>query len=291
MMGLLTPAVGMPDTLADRVDKEIGWGIRHYLDAIARRGPLILVMDDLQWVDPASLELLRRVLTDSKTRNLSFVGAYRSTEVGPSHPLQQTIHSLKNSAVDLQSIDLRDLSINDILLVRETLSPCAGELLPLAELLHSRSQGNPLYLTQLLHFLFDKKLVIFDYSAGTWQWEVRRIQAEAVTKDILDLLDMRMRTLPASTRWVLSTAACIGSTFDVETVAAAVGQPDALRCVGSVSADLWSRPEAETNPQSAVCVPSPDGSAFCTTGYSRLRSITLRKTKAVSGQIGRQIAG
>jgi predicted ATPase/class 3 adenylate cyclase len=200
--------------------------------------PLCLFMDDLQWSDSASLELLSHVLIEPHTKNFLFVGAYRSSEVEPSHPLAQTIHALKNASIKVQSIELCDLGIADVMqLVSETLSPSASETLPVAELLHSRSQGNPLYLTQLLHFLHDKGLVTFDYVSATWQWKLREIQAAAITTNVLDLLDMRMRALPLRTRQILSTAACIGSTFDSEKVAFAAAQPDAagrlLECVGA----------------------------------------------------------
>jgi predicted ATPase/class 3 adenylate cyclase len=202
--------------------------------------PLCLFMDDLQWCDPASMELLRHVLIDPNTRHFSFVGAYRSNEIDPSHPLAEMINSFKRSLIHYQHIDLHDLNLADVYpLVRETLSPSDGDVLPLAELLHSRSQGNPLYLTQLLHLLHDKGLLTFDFATTTWRWDLRHIQAEAVTKDILDLLDIRMRALPAETRRVLSTAACIGSTFEAEKVAFAAVQSDALqRIIECVNADL-----------------------------------------------------
>jgi predicted ATPase/class 3 adenylate cyclase len=130
--------------------------------------PLCLFMDDLQWSDKASLELLNHVLTEPDTKNFLFVGAYRSSEVEPSHP----IHTLKRTSIEAQSIELCDLGIADVVqLVSETLSPSASEIVPVAELLHSRSQGNPLYLTQLLHFLHDKGLVTFDYVSARWQWK------------------------------------------------------------------------------------------------------------------------
>jgi len=264
------------------------------IQAFARPdNPLCLFMDDLQWSDTASLELLRHVLTDRDTSNFLFVGSYRSGEVGPSHLLQRTIHSLENAAIDLQAVDLRALRIEDVVpLVRETLSPCATEPLQLAGLLHSRTQGNPLYLTQLLHLLYDKGLVAFDYSTGAWRWDIRRIQAEAVTKDILDLLDIRMRTLPAATTRVLSTAACIGGIFDAAKIAVAAAQLDALqRILECVAADLLVPAEDFANDAAGIGHPSHGRFRFL---HDRIQQaafdlIPPEEKKAFRAGIGRRL--
>ena len=137
------------------------------MQAFARpESPLCLFMDDLQWVDSASLELLAHILADPRTSNLLFVGAYRDRDVGQSHRLKVAMRALAKSGVDVQSIHLGALQLVDVRqLLEATLSQSAEEALPLADLLHSRSQGNPLYLTQLLHFLHDAQLVWFDYAS------------------------------------------------------------------------------------------------------------------------------
>src|SRR5262245_39447788 len=214
---------------------------KNFVQTFARLDhPLCVLMDDLQWVDAASLELLQHVLTDPGTGHLLFVGAYRASEVGPAHPLVVATQVLTTASVDFQTIHLDELALADILpLIQETLSQSAKEAMPLAELLHSRSQGNPLYLTQLLNFLYDTDVIAFDYGSGAWRADLRRIQAEAVTEDILDLLAMRIRGLPAATQDVLSTAACIGSTFEAEKVAVAAARPDVdERLMACVRADL-----------------------------------------------------
>ena len=94
------------------------------IQAFAPRDELLcVVMDDLQWVDAASLALLSHVLTDPETRNILFVGAYRDNEVGPTHPLEMTIGTLKQSDVDVQILNLDALKEPDLLqLVRDTFS-------------------------------------------------------------------------------------------------------------------------------------------------------------------------
>jgi predicted ATPase/class 3 adenylate cyclase len=193
---------------------------------VPRNQLLCLVMDDLQWVDAASLGVLTHILTDPDTRNILFVGAYRDTEVGPTHPLELTMHALTRSGIDIQVLHLDELKESDILqLVRDTLSASKPEACELAHVLYAKTGGNPLYVTQLLHFLCDEGLIAFEYGSGQWVWDLPRIQQKGVTQDILDLLNIRLRALHAETRAILATAACVGNTFEVGKVAVAAGRP------------------------------------------------------------------
>lgn len=215
----------------------------HLIQTFARaEQPLCIFMDDLQWADAPSLELLIHVLNDPNTKHLLFVGAYRRSEVGQAHPLSATMNTLASTGFDLQSIELHPLRKDDVLpLIQETFSLTSKDGLPLAQLLHSRSQGNPLYLTQLINFLYDTRLIGFDYSCACWRWDIRRIQAEAVTDDILDLLGLRIKALQPETREFLSTAACVGSTFEAAKVAVAAAQADIMQSLSiCVRADLLS---------------------------------------------------
>lgn len=184
--------------------------------------PLCLVLEDLHWADAASLGLLAYVFTAVETQNLLIVGAYRDTEVGPTHPLQQTIVLLEQAGVNIHILALEELGLNDISqLVRDTFDASDAEAYELAEVLHAKTSGNPLYVTQLLHFLCDRGLIQFDYGSARWVWEVSCVQKEGVTEDVLNLLDMRFENLDQCARSVLATAACLGSGFEVGKLAVA----------------------------------------------------------------------
>src|SRR6476660_3570306 len=195
---------------------------------------LCLVMDDLQWVDAASLELLAHVLTAPEASNILFVGAYRDNEVDQTHPLQTTIGELKASNVDVQILHLDDLKEPDVLqLVRDTFNAPVAEARDLAHVLHANTGGNALYVTQLLHFLCDEALIAFDHGRGKWAWDLPRVQQQCVTQDLLELLNRRLEGLSPDTRSILATAACLGSSFEVEKVAVAAGRPlsEVLHCM------------------------------------------------------------
>jgi predicted ATPase/class 3 adenylate cyclase len=185
---------------------------------------LCIVLDDLQWAE-ASLELLSHILTDPHTKNILFAGAYRDNEVGPEHPLQATICALEQSGVDMQSVHLTELTQPDILqLVKDTFTLSSAEAHDLAHVLHRKSRGDPLYLIQFLHLLCDEGLISYGHSQGRWTWDLPAIQQQAVTDDVLELLNLRLEALPEDTRTTLATAACIGTSFEVDKVAVAAGR-------------------------------------------------------------------
>jgi len=187
---------------------------------------LCLVMDDLQWADGASLELLAHVLTNPDASNILFVGAYRDNEVDQTHPLATTIGELRQANVDVQILHLDDLKEPDVLqLVRDTFNASMAEARDLGHVLHANTGGNALYVTQLLHFLCDEGLIAFDQGSGKWTWDLPRIQQQTLTQDLLDLLNRRLEGLHQDTRSILATAACLGSSFEVEKLAIAAGRP------------------------------------------------------------------
>ena len=128
-----------------------------------------------------------------------------------------------------EQVVLKPLELADVQqFIRDTIGGSAEDALRLAEIMHSRTLGNSLYLTQLFHFLHDTELISFDYSIGRWVWDEQHIRAKAVTDGVLDLLNRRLSGLPSKTRHTLSVAACLGGTFDAETLASATGHSDII---------------------------------------------------------------
>src|SRR5207302_950302 len=86
-----------------------------FLGAFARpEHPLALFLDDLQWLDAATLELLEHLITDPNVRYLMLVGAYRDNEVGSSHLLTRTLETLRKAGVRVQEIVLAPLGLDDV---------------------------------------------------------------------------------------------------------------------------------------------------------------------------------
>jgi len=88
---------------------------RRFLAAFARpEHPLALYLDDLQWLDAATLDLLEHLITDPDVRHLMLVGACRDNEVGSSHPLTRTLAAIRKAGVRMQEIVLSPLGLDDV---------------------------------------------------------------------------------------------------------------------------------------------------------------------------------
>lgn len=181
--------------------------------------PLVLFLDDLQWVDPATLALLQHVIPDPEAGCLFVIGAYRDNEVPPSHPLMVALDSLRQLVVPIASIVLSPLGLEHTQrLLVDALHTDEARVLPLAHLLLEKTGGNPFFLTQFLSTLHREKLLQFDTAAREWRWDLAQIQAQGFTDNVVDLMVAKLRELPSPTQDALEVAACIGNTFDAEDV-------------------------------------------------------------------------
>ncbi|MEM8640076.1 MAG: AAA family ATPase [Cyanobacteria bacterium P01_G01_bin.54] len=181
--------------------------------------PLVIFLDDLQWVDSASLTLLKLLLDDT-SGYLLVLGTYRDNEVFPAHPLLLTLDEIRQRAIPCQTLTLKPLQIEDINdLVAESLH-CPVELaLPLSQLVSQKTQGNPFFITQFLQELAAEGWITFNAAAGYWQCQLTQIKQLALTHDVVAFMVNRLQKLPAATQTVVKLAACISNQFDSATLA------------------------------------------------------------------------
>ncbi|MBW4674521.1 MAG: AAA family ATPase [Desmonostoc geniculatum HA4340-LM1] len=185
--------------------------------------PLVIFLDDLQWADSATLNLIQLLITDSDSKHLLFIGAYRDNEVSPAHPLIQKIEEIKNAGTVVNNLVLQPLNLENVTqLIAETLQETEIEILnqqiiPLAELICSKTGGNPFFITQIIQVLYQEKLLKFDFLNTKWQWSLEDIQAIGITeKNVVELVASRVEKLPKFTQDVLKLAACVGDRFSLD---------------------------------------------------------------------------
>ena len=186
--------------------------------------PLVIFIDDLQWSDSATLKLMELLATDPDSKYLLLIGAYRDHEVSSTHPLMQTVEYLQDTGIILNNLVLEPLSLTQVTeLISETLND-SERIQPLAELIWNKTGGNPFFLTQLLHTLYQEKLLRFDFTRlqspgrrGEWQWNIEEIHAIGITdKSVVELVASRIQQLPETTQQVLKLAACVGDKFTLD---------------------------------------------------------------------------
>ncbi len=182
--------------------------------------PLVLFLDDLQWVDAASLNLLEFLLTGPDSKHMLVVGTYRDNEVTAAHPLVMALQSLAEGSATISAIKVAPLTYPDVeQLVADSLGCAREQAASLSQPVFDKTHGNPFFVGQFLRSLYDEKLLTFDAQRGTWTWEARRIIERRVTDNVVDFMASKLRRLPSRTQGVLQFAACIGHEFDLRTLA------------------------------------------------------------------------
>ncbi|MGB8700813.1 MAG: AAA family ATPase [Thermosynechococcaceae cyanobacterium] len=127
--------------------------------------PLVIFLDDLQWADFASLQLIQFLITQKSTSYIFIIGAYRSEEVSSAHPLQLTIDGIKKAGIASASINLMPLQVKDLThLIADTLNCSIASAFPLAQVIYSTSQGNPFFSVQLFKNFYQEGLISFEYT-------------------------------------------------------------------------------------------------------------------------------
>ncbi len=181
--------------------------------------PLVLFLDDLQWIDNASLQLLNLLLTDSELHYFLMIGAYRDNEVTPDHPLILMQKQLEKMGVSFSNLVLSPLKQEDIQhLIEDSLLSVHEKIPTFAELILGKTQGNPFFIIEFLKKLYHDKLLIYSYQDRCWKWDIKKIQELSITDNVIDLLISRIDRLPQKTQKLLELAACIGHTFDLLTL-------------------------------------------------------------------------
>ena len=235
---------------------------RRFLGVFARKEhPLALFLDDLQWLDAATLDLLEHLVTHSQVRHLLLVGAYRDNEVSPSHPLLRTLDAIRKAGARVQEIVLAPLGIDDIgQLVADAMHCDLERARPLAQLVQEKTGGNPFFAIQFLTTLADEGLITFDPVAPAWQWDIDRIRIKSYTDNVVDLMAGKLKRLSAPTQEALKQLACLGNVAPTATLALVLGTTEEAT-------------HAHSGKPSAAGSSSTRGapSDFCTTGFSRRR--------------------
>ena len=188
---------------------------------------LVVLLDDLQWIDPAGLKLLEYIITYPDTKYLLVIGAFRDNEVGPLHPLMPALDNIRKSGTVLRTTTLSPLSMEDLgHLTADTFCSDWRRVEPLTGLLHEKTAGNPFFASQFLMALDREGLVQFDRTERLWQWDIALIETKDYTDNVADLMVRKLRKLSGRTLHELRLAACIGGRFDLSTLAMISGIPE-----------------------------------------------------------------
>jgi len=197
--------------------------------------PLALFLDDLQWLDAATLDIVEDLLTEADVRHLLLIGAYRDNDVDPFHPLMRTLKAVLSTGGAVREIRLAPLDRECVTeLVADALHADLEHAAPLAQLIQENTAGNPFFVIQFLRVLVDEGLLLFSHHTSQWSWDIDRIQAKGYTDNVVDLMAGKLTRLPAQTKKALQQLACVGNAAEITMLSVAFGMSEA-----EVHADLW----------------------------------------------------
>jgi len=189
-------------------------------------GPLIIMLDDLQWADVSSLHVIDFLLSDTGNENKFMIfGCYRSNDVNDSHVLTSRIEGLKEkqnrfkfhiTTISLTNLDLD--GVNHLIMALLSITD-ESRTRSLAEVCFKRSLGNPFFVIEFMSLLEEERLLSFNLCTLTWTWDTNVIDQRTMsTANVVDLVRSRMKKLPRSTQLLLQYAACLGQRIKFDTL-------------------------------------------------------------------------
>src|SRR5438105_5662052 len=233
---IIGPQPAVPELPAQDAQNRFQMVFRRFLGVFAKKEhPLALFLDDLQWLDNATLKLIEHLVSHAETRYPLLIGAYRNNEVGPSHPLMLTLDSIRKTQAKVSEILLAPLGIDDVgRLVADALHCEPARARALARLVHEKTAGNPFFSVQFFTTLAEERLVEFDARTAAWRWDVRRIEGKGLTDNVVELMIAKLKRLPAPTQEAMTLLACLGNLAEAATLAIVRGGS-----VDELDAALW----------------------------------------------------
>jgi predicted ATPase len=192
--------------------------VRELIDvfATANKG-LLLFLDDLQWIDKATKDLLGYLLETKANPYLTVIGAYRDDEVPADHPLTHLLEELGQNNIDVHMVSLEPLALahvtdwmNDMFVMRE------DEIYYLSKTIYRITQGNPLFISQLLESFSEEAIIHLHADTNKWIMDKNKLKQSSLNDSVLDVVIRRFSAMPASTKQLLQTAACLGNLFEAD---------------------------------------------------------------------------
>ena len=182
--------------------------------------PLVLFIDDLQWCDVASFDFLANIFANYQEHPyLLLLGAYRHNEVDSSHPLTKLIRNIRKNAQPLKEIRLESLKPQHCHeMISYILDSPLSETQALADFITEFSEGNPLFVSEMLSYLYNENLLFLNGNRQ-WQWDIDKIRQSDMPPTIVALFYSKIKKLPPETIELLELCACMGNRFTPDEVA------------------------------------------------------------------------
>jgi len=192
--------------------------VSQFVTNISKDAPLLVVLDDLQWTDQASLLLLHYVARGVHKEPLLLVGAYRDSEVDEKHPLSPVLTELNRERL-LQSVPLKRMSLNDVSeMIKQILEQ---DDLPkeFCELVYQKTRGNPFFVEEVIRSLREEQLILREGN----RWKIKEVSGIEFPETVKGVVKARVGRLDDECRNLLSMASFVGYDFSFEALRGVTG--------------------------------------------------------------------
>lgn len=178
-----------------------------------------IFIDDLQWADSSSLDLLQSLLQDDDIPSLLMVGAYRRGDVSESHPLTLSVKEAERFGCAITTITLENLQPQHVQsLVAEALnmSDEVETIKTLADTIYKKTKGCPFFVIFFLKSLYDDNLLSYNFAISRWRWDDQLVKEKVVTDNVASIMVNNLRKIDPTGQDVIKIAACLGHSFSKE---------------------------------------------------------------------------
>lgn len=209
-------ASSLPSWLLSHAQHRFHNAFRRFFCIIAKHfAALVICLDDLQWSDQASLDIIKVLLTDRNNPNIMFIGCYRSNEqVNPSLSNLQTLFQQDTERFETIDLPLGEWNVSIVNCVMADLLGMDQEATHnLAELCHKKTNGNAFYLLSFVQMLHESEQLQFNFGSMRWTWDLQAIQRNMeATRNVVELTRAKIDKSDDLKR-LFPLAACLGSEF------------------------------------------------------------------------------
>lgn len=200
------------------------WAVTAFLQVLASRTPVALMLDDLHWADASTLELLQHLARQTRGSPVLLLGSYRDGEIGPRHPLQRLILDLGREHLS-DRIPIRRMDRASTAALMAATVGDAGISPDLAAVVYARTEGNAFFTQEVLRSLMERGEIFRDGDS----WAGRPGVEIDVPDTVRAAIDQRLLMLGAGSREVLDAASVLGQRFSFDDLQALLGcEEDAL---------------------------------------------------------------
>lgn len=209
---------------------------RKFLSSIAsEKHPVVLHLDDLQWADQASIEVLQSLVTDRESKHILIIGTQRnadSPQGAEYSPLKDILHlpgseldCLPCTAIQLGNFDCYQVAE----LVSNLLNTPPSKIVELSELILKRTDGLPFFVVKFMEMLKDKWLLVYDDQRREWGWSISDIQAETTaSENVVDMVAVRIQKLKKKSQCILRLASVQGFRFERDVLVALAAKDESV---------------------------------------------------------------